>query len=552
VSGARQLWARVRDLLPRRAEAAELSRDPLRNVIAGVTTGVVALPLALAFGVAAGLGARAGLVTAVVAGALAAVFGGSRVQVSGPTGAMAVVLAPLVAAHGPGGVALAGILAGLLLCAAAVGGLGRYVRFLPVPVVEGFTAGIAVVIAAGQLPAALGVAAHSGGTLSVTAAAVVDAMRHPHPMAVAVTVGTAAVMVAGARLAHAFPASLVAVAAATVVAQLTGAPLARIGAVPSGLPHLQLGALPWSSAGTLLPSAMAIAALAGIESLLAATVADSLAGGPRHHADRELFGQGIANVVAPALGGIPATGAVARTAVNIRAGATSRLAALVHAVLLAGVVLVAAPVVARVPVAALAGVLMVTAARMADVRGVLTLLRSGGTTALVTVVTLATTVVFNLVTAVEVGVAAAAVAALRAVAAHARVETLPPRGAEAAAGEAQSLLDEHVAVFRIDGALFFATAHRLLGELFDVADVRVVVLRMSGLATVDLTGARLLADAVAGLQAHGATVLLSAVRAEHRATLQAGGVLTAANGEYPDIDAALAAATQRVRETAAV
>lgn len=547
--------ARLRVLLPDRSDLDAMRRTPRADLIAGLTTGVVALPLALAFGVAAGMGARAGLVTAIVAGVLAAVFGGSRVQVSGPTGAMAVVLLPITVAYGPRGVLVAGLLAGLILVVAGHLALGRYVTSLPVPVVEGFTAGIAVVIALQQVPAALGVAdAGEGRTVVVAARAVAHFVAHPSLAAVAITAVVAALMVGGHRVAHAFPISLVAVVAATVVADLAGLSVQRIGSIPASLPWPSLPHATPHEVIALLPAGLAIAALAGIESLLAATVADGLSDGPRHDPDRELVGQGVANLVVPLFGGMPATGAIARTAVSVRAGAVSRLAAVVHSLSLVVVVLAAAPLVGHIPLAALAGVLLVTAGRMADVGALRVLVRASRSSALVLVTTLLATVLLDLVRAVEIGVAAAAVLALRQLASSARLDRLAPTDGQADAS-AHDLLDEHIVVFRIDGALFFATAHRLLAELLDVADVRVVILRLSGMVHLDTTGARLLGDTVAGLESRGVVVLLSGAQPEHERLLASLGVVDLLRHErhvLPDIGAALEHARHHVARTSAL
>lgn len=306
---------------------------------------VVALPLALGFGVSSGLGAEAGLATAVVAGALAALFGGSNLQVSGPTGAMTVVLVPIVAEHGPSGVLTVGLMAGVMLVALAALKAGRYMQYVPAPVVEGFTLGIACVIGLQQMPNALGVAKPDGDrVLVVTWRAVEEFVRQPNWTAVALAAAVAVVMLVGARWRPALPFSLIAVVAATLVARLAGLDSAKaIGTLPSGLPAPSLGFLDLSAFGTLLAPAVAVASLAALESLLSASVADGMTVGQQHDPDRELFGQGLANIAAPLFGGVPATGAIARTAVNVRTGAGSRLAALTHAAILAVIVFAAAP-----------------------------------------------------------------------------------------------------------------------------------------------------------------------------------------------------------------
>ncbi len=514
-------------LLPGRADWAAVRRSPRRDLLAGLTVAVVALPLALAFGVTSGLGAQAGLVTAVVAGAVAAVFGGSNLQVSGPTGAMTVVLVPVVQQFGAGGVLMVGALAGLILIALALARLGRYVRYLPAPVIEGFTAGIAVVIALQQVPAALGVAgAHGEKVWAVAADAVARFAAHPRPAAIAaiaVALGVAALMLLGGRWRPAVPFSLVGVAAATILAELAPIDLARIGELPQGLPAPSLSFLDLGALGVLLPSALAVAALAALESLLSATVADGMTVGERHDPDRELFGQGLANLASPVFGGIPATAAIARTAVNVRAGASSKLAALTHAVALAAIVLAAAPLVGRIPLAALAGVLLATTVRMVEAASLLALMRATRADAVVLVLTFAVTVIWDLVTAVVVGLAVAVVLALRAVARSAKLEQVPLDTGEHSAEE-HALLAEHIVAYRLDGPLFFAAAHTFLLELAEVADVRVVILRMSRVSTIDATGAQVLGDAIARLRARGITVLLSGITPGHDQVLSTLGV----------------------------
>ncbi|MCU1373039.1 MAG: sulfate transporter, partial [Actinomycetia bacterium] len=405
---------RLTALLPRAADYAGLSRSWRGDVLAGLTVGVVALPLALAFGVTSGLGARAGLVTAIVAGVVAAVFGGSNVQVSGPTGAMTVVLVPVVARYGKDAVLVVGLLAGVLIVASAVAGFGRYLAFLPWPVIEGFTVGIAVIIFLQQVPAALGVLKPEGqNTVAVALRSAVRFLEGNGTFA-AVAVLSAAVllMVVLPRLHRALPSSLLAVAGATAVAQL-GLDVDRIGTLPHSLPLPSLPSLSYQRVSDLFSAALAVAALAAIESLLSARVADGMADTGRCDPDRELFGQGLANVASSLFGGMPATGAVARTAVNVRAGARTRVAATTHAVVLLLVVLFAGPLVARIPLAALAGVLRVTAVRMVEVHNVRAVLRATRSDAVVLVVTASVTLAFDLIRAVEVGVAVAAFLALR-------------------------------------------------------------------------------------------------------------------------------------------
>ncbi|WP_082535478.1 SulP family inorganic anion transporter [Nonomuraea pusilla] len=531
-----------------------MARNPRRDLLAGLTVAIVALPLALGFGISSGLGAEAGLATAVVAGALAAVFGGSGLQVSGPTGAMTVVLVPIVHEHGASGVLTVGVLAGLLLLALSLARAGRYMALVPAPVVEGFTVGIACVIGLQQIPSALGVTAHGEKVTAAAWQALLDFLAHPHWAPPAVAAGVAAVMLVGARRMPTVPFSLLAVAAATVLAELTGLDLARIGELPSGLPAPSLAFLDPAALPSLVTPAVAVAALAALESLLSAAVADGMSVNHRHDPDRELFGQGLANLVAPLFGGVPATGAIARTAVNVRSGARSRLAALAHAAILAVIVFTASGLVARIPLAALAGVLLATAVRMVEVGSVKAMIRSTRGDAVVLVLTAVATLALDLVQAVILGLVVAGALALRSIARNVRLDEMPLRPDLPVDHTEQehALLAEHIVAYRIDGPLFFAAAHRFLLELSEVANVSVVILRMSRVTTIDASGALVLGDAVERLERRGITVLVSGIRDGHHRPLEALGVIARLDREgqvFSNTPEAIAAARAHLRNT---
>ncbi|MFC9557632.1 SulP family inorganic anion transporter [Rhodococcus sp. NPDC056960] len=521
----------VGGLLPRWSEWKPAVRSPGADLLAGVIVALVALPLALGFGISSGLGAAAGLTTAVIAGAVAAVFGGSRFQVTGPTGAMTVVLVPIVGQYGPTGVLAVGLIAGAILLVLAFAGVGRAVRYMPAPVIEGFTAGIAVVIALQQVPAALGITGATGEKVWQSAAdAVHTFLQAPTILTPATTLIVAAVILLGGRYLPKIPFSLIAVAAATLTAHLFHLDIARIGTIPAGFAAPTLSFLHLGDLTSLIAPALAVAALAALESLLSATAADSMAVGARHNPDRELLGQGLANIAAPMFGGVPATGAIARTAVNVRSGARTRLAALTHALILAAIVYLAASLVAEIPLAALAGVLLATTVRMVETASILAITRATRADTLVMIATFGVTVVFDLVTAVAVGVGFAAILALRAVAQSARLEQVPLDTNDHLAEE-HELLREHIVAYRIDGALFFAAAHRFLLELADVADVKVVILRMSRVTAIDATGASVLKDAITKLEHRHITVLISGAKPEHLRPLAALGVFTTTDSE---------------------
>lgn len=515
---------RIRALAPARSDWSGVR--PGKDLAAGMLVGLVALPLALGFGESAGLGARAGVITAIVAGAVAAVFGGSRVQISGPTGAMTVVLVPIVATHGPNGVLVVALLAGMLLIALGGLGVGRTIRYVPIPVVEGFTLGIAAIIMLQQLPPALGVHVRAEKVLVLAQRAVQAWVQQPDWVAPGLTAMVAMVIVLVSRWWPLLPGALVVVVLATLGNAVSGRHAEVIGQIPASLPKPRLPEIPWASIDQLLLPAVAVAALAGLESLLSATVADAMSVGRRHDPDRELVGQGLANLAAPLFGGVPATAAIARTAVNIRSGATSRLAALVHSAVLLLIVLVMAEWVGEIPLAALAGVLVATAIQMVRVSSLRALLRSTRADAAVLVTTTAATVLLDLVLAVMIGLVVAGFFALRSTAREARIDEVPIVEGDATEVEepGQALLDEHIVAYLIDGPLFFAAAHGFLLELADIATVEVAILRMSRVTTIDATGAAVLADAIEGLERRGITVLLSGIRGPHEQVLRRLGV----------------------------
>ncbi|MGV9193196.1 SulP family inorganic anion transporter [Microbacterium sp. MC2] len=519
----RRVLTRAATLLPSRADYTGARRTWRGDLVAGVTVGIVALPLALGFGISSGLSAEAGLVTAIIAGFLAAIFGGSHVQVSGPTGAMVVVLAPIVMNHGVGAVATVTLMAGAIVLAAGALRLGRAVSFIPWPVIEGFTLGIAVIIFLQQVPQiTTGAPATDHSTNAVIAA--IESLGSADPVYLLWALGAAAIVAAcmllAPRIHHAIPGSLLGIIVVTVLVLVVPTPLATIGELPSSLPVPALPTIDPAVLPELVMPAVTVAALAAIESLLSARVASSLAEVGGYDPDRELVGQGVASLGAAMFGGMPATGAIARTAVNVRAGGRSRIASAFHAVVLLGVVLVAAGPVGQIPLAALAGVLMVTAVRMVHRDTARAILRSTRADALAFILTAVVTVAFDLIIAVIIGVAFAGVIALRSLSGASRIHR------EQITGDAEPG-DEGIAIIRIDGPLLFTSADRVLDEVSGVAGVTVVILRMSALELVDATGARSLGDIVHALERRGITVLIKGVQPRHEGLFRTVGVLGA-------------------------
>ncbi|MGO2747670.1 SulP family inorganic anion transporter [Microbacterium sp.] len=541
---ARQAGSAIRQLLPSASDYRGARRTWRGDLLAGVTVGIVALPLALAFGVSSGAGAESGLVTAIIAGIVAAIFGGSHVQVSGPTGAMVVVLAPIIASHGAGALAAICLLSGVIVLLAGVLRLGRTISYIPWPAIEGFTFGIAVIIFLQQVPTATGTAGGESTNALVAAIQTVQTVSWPKLgwslLLVAIVV---AVMLVAPRIHPRVPGSLVAIVIAAVATAVFDLPVDAIGQLPPGLPAPVLPVLHPATLLSLAGPAVAVAALAAIESLLSARVAASISDTGPYDADRELVGQGLASVAAGLFGGMPATGAIARTAVNVRAGGRSRIASIAHGLLLLLIVLVGASVVARVPLAALAGVLMVTACRMISIATVRTVIGSTRADAVVFVITAIVTISVDLIYAVLIGIAVAAFFALRQLARASGVHREELPGA-AVAG------DERIAVFRLEGALFFGVAERMLERISALRDVEVVVIRMSQLQILDATGAQVITELITGLERRGITVLVKGIQPRHLALAERVGVLSSLrhqNHLFDDLDAAAAHARSHVQ-----
>ena len=532
--------AEARRLLPSWRDYRSLRSTWRSDLVAGVTVGIVALPLALGFGVSSGVSAEAGLITAIVAGIIAAVFGGSNVQVSGPTGAMVVVLLPIVAQHGVAAVATVSLLAGLMVLIAGALRLGRSVSFIPWPVIEGFTLGIAVIIFMQQVPALFSGATvepgeHSSNAIVAAGQALMAADWSYVPWAVGAAVLVALIMVLAPRLHSAIPGSLVGIIVVTLLCVLVPTPLARIGALPHSLPAPSLPAMDPALVSTLLLPALTVAALAAIESLLSARVAAGLADTGPYDPDRELVGQGLASIGSGFFGGMPATGAIARTAVNVRAGGRTRVSVVVHALVLLAIVLVAAGPVGAIPLAALSGVLMVTAVRMVQVATVRSIVRSTRADAVAFVVTAAITVSVDLIIAVLIGIVFAGLVAIRNMSRSTAVrrEDLP--------GEAQDG-DERIAIIRFEGPLIFTASDRIFEQVNAIRGISVAILRVSQVGLVDASGARVLADLTQSLERRGITVLIKGMRDDHERLFRSVGVLSSLRHHkhlFADMDSAV-------------
>jgi sulfate permease, SulP family len=494
------------------------------DLTGGLTAAVVALPLALAFAVASGVEPKAGLYTAIVAGIVASIFGGSPVQITGPTGAMAVVLVGIVAKYGIEKVWIAGVMAGIIQIALGVAKLGQLVKFIPYPVTAGFTNGIAVIIFCGQLNNFFGLRLPHSEHFLPELWQTVTHLEALNLTAVALATLVIATKILWSNVNTKIPGSLVGLVLATAIAAYFHLNVATIGRIPQSLPIPQ-GIPHWNNFSLireLINPALALAALGSIESLLSAVVADGMTVSEKHNSDRELIGQGLANIIVPFFGGIPATGAIARTAVNVRSGGKTRMSGVIHGVALAVIVLTLAPLAAQIPLAALAGILMVVSVRMIEWEAIGLLLRATYSDFTVMILTWLMTIFFDLVLAVEVGLIAAGVLFIKRMsdldlAKIPETEVFPPG--------TPLELGKEIAVYRVDGPVFFGAAERFVTFLRDEPEVKYLILRMRFVPNMDTTGLVALEDIYYDLERHNCRLILTGLQPQVKELLKRSGLL---------------------------
>lgn len=497
------------------------------DAIAGLTVAIVALPLAMALGIASGASPDKGLVTAVVAGFLISALGGSRVQVGGPTGAFVVVIFNVIAKHGYDGLLIATLLAGVILILAGALRLGQMIKYIPHPVVTGFTAGIAVIIASSQVKDFLGLVVDKVPAEFIPKwQAYFCAMSTVSVATVAVGVGSLAIVIALRRLAPRSPGFLIAVVVSAVAVAVLKLPVDTIGSrfpdIPAGLPMPSLPAISLAKVNDVLPSAFTIAFLAGIEALLSAVVADGMAG-TRHRSNQELIGQGVANLGSALFGGLPATGAIARTATNIRSGAKTPVSGIMHAVFLLLFILFATDLMAYVPMAALAAILFMVAWGMSEYRRFLALLRMPNGDRAVLLLTFGLTVLVDLTVAIGVGVTVASLLFMARMAEAVEVDASGRVDADLDSEDMhqRDSLPAGVEVFRINGPFFFGVAGELLDTLRRVgASPKGIILRMRLVPLLDASGVQALEEFVEQARVSGSKVILSGVQPQPRSMLE--------------------------------
>ncbi len=507
-----------------------ISREQLaRDLLAGVVVGIVALPLALAFAIASGVPPERGLYTAIVAGFLISALGGSRVQIGGPTGAFVVIVYGIVEQFGYDGLVICTVLAGVMLVLLGLARVGALIKFIPYPVVTGFTSGIAVIIFSSQVKDFLGLRMGKvpADFLAKWRAygAALDSINVP---TVLVGAGTLLVLIVWPRVSRVLPAPFVAMIAATAAVQLLHLPVetigTRFGSVPTMLPAPHLPAIPWQHLRAFISPAFTVALLAAIESLLSAVVADGMIGS-RHKSNMELVAQGVANIASPLFGGIPATGAIARTATNIRTGGRTPIAGMTHALTLLLIMLLFGRWAAMVPLCALSAILVIVAYHMSEWRSFAGLMRAPRSDVAVLLLTFVLTVFVDLTVAVQVGIVVASLLFMKRMAEVTHIEGVTATDESEDPGEiTQSgrrrervvggrVIPAGVDVYEVNGPFFFGAADKLKDVMSEIAKPpKVFILRMRNVPAIDATGIHALEQMIKKGRAQGTTMILTEIR----------------------------------------
>jgi sulfate permease, SulP family len=520
----------------------------VQDSIAGLTVGLVALPLAMAFAIASGVKPEAGIYTAVIAGFIVSACGGSRCQIAGPTGAFVVIVFGIVAKFGVSGLLMCTAMAGVLLLLMGLTGLGTAVRFIPRSVTIGFTNGIAVIIASTQIKDFFGLSFDRvPGEFLQRMNVVLSHLGTINMASTLVAVATLAIVLLWPRVTKAVPGMIVALLVTTIACVLCGVPVAtigsRFGGIPTGLPAFHLPEFRPDLILPLVPSAVTVALLAAIESLLSAVVADNMSG-DRHKPDAELVAQGLANLVVPLFGGIPATGAIARTAANIRSGATSPLAGIVHALTLLVILLVAAPLARFIPLPALAAILMVVSYRMGEWHEIPKILRLSNADRLVWAATFALTVFADLTVAVEVGMVLAALLYIHNVTSTTTVSSITDDDLHHHGTRVftDQYIPSYVSVVRIRGPFLFGATEKLQHAAADPDRFGpIVVLKLTQMTAIDGTGIHAVESFAARLRESGHVLIVCGAQAQPAEMIRRSKLykIVGQQNLQPHLDAAL-------------
>lgn len=526
------------------------SKHWLNNLSAGLIVGVVALPLAMAFAIASGVKPEQGIYTAIIAGLIVSIFGGSRVQIAGPTGAFIVILAGIVAQYGIGGLQIATMMAGVILLILGITKLGSIIRYIPDPVIVGFTSGIGVIIWVGQWQDFFGLPKINGEHFHQKLLSIFSAFPQFHLTTTVLAILSLALVVFGPKIPKLsrIPGPLLALVVVTTLQYVVGFDGVRtigsaFGGIPQGLPELAIPEITFSQVIQLIGPAFAIAMLGAIESLLSAVVADGMSG-TKHNSNQELVGQGIANIIAPIFGGIAATGAIARTATNIRNGGNSPLAGIIHALTLVIILLVLAPLAVNIPLATLSAILFVVAWNMSEIPHFIKLVqRAPKADVAILLITFSLTVFADLVVAVNIGVIIAILHFVKRMASSVEVKA---SSAEELSSDLQrhgkDALPRELAIYALDGPFFFAAAETFERVMSSIQETpKILIIRLRWVPFVDITGLQALEEIIENFHHKNVTVLISGANPRVTQKLSRAGIihLLGEDNVYKNFDDAL-------------
>lgn len=533
------------------------------DVMAGIIVGIVALPLAIAFGIASGVSPQTGIITAIVAGLIISIFGGSKVQIGGPTGAFIVIIYGIIQQYGMTGLLLATTLAGIILIFLGVFKLGTIIKYIPYPIIVGFTSGIAVTIFSTQINDLFGL-----GLTNVPADFIEKWIMYVHnfgnidPWSTLIGIVSIAIIALTPRFTKVIPGSLIAIIIMTIAVYLmkTYGGITTIDTIGDrfdikpGLPEMQLLSLNWEDVKNLFPVAITIAILGAIESLLSATVADGVIG-DRHDSNTELIAQGIANIATPLFGGIPATGAIARTMTNINNGGKTPVAGIVHAIVLLLILLFLMPLAEFIPMPCLAGVLVIVSYNMSEWRTFKALMRNPKSDITVLIVTFLLTVIFDLTVAIEVGLMIACLLFMRRVSETTNISVItdeidPNAGTDIHVSDEKLSVPKGVEVYEIDGPYFFGIANKFEEQMVMLHDrPKIRIIRMRRVPFIDSTGIHNLTNLCRMSQKENVKIILSGVKPKVHAVLEKSGFneLVGRENICSDIHEALAKAEENLK-----
>ena len=531
-----------------------------KDIVAGLIVGIVALPLAIAFAIASGVSPDKGLITAIIAGLIVSVLGGSRVQIGGPTGAFIVIVYAIVQVHGVNGLIIATFMAGLMLIAMGLARFGDLLKFIPYPLIVGFTSGIAIIIFSSQIKDFFGLPIDSvpAGFIEKWELYALH-IQSINWISVILAISTIIVALNFHRITSKIPGSIVAILLSTMVVYFFNLPVSTIETLYGEIPnHLSMPAIPhitFDTVKALIQPAFAIALLGGIESLLSAVVADGMIGG-RHRSNAELVAQGAANCFSAMFGGIPATGAIARTATNVKNGGRTPIAGITHAIVLLLIMLLLAPYAKLIPMACLSGILIVVAYHMSEWKQFKSLLKGNKSDVMILLVTFFLTVIFDLVVAIEIGVVLSSFVLMKRMSDSTTIQladdvfSVQNRNLEKLFEDELPILPKGVAMYEIRGALFFGAAQSFQDTMSHIQELpKALIFRMQHVPFIDATGIYRLKEVIRKFDNRGTAIILSGINVQVLVDLEKSDIYSVLNKEniVDNIDQALERANQIIK-----